>query len=507
MFTEKDLTQIQSHGLKLETVEEQVKNFKEGFPPSKLVAPALIDKGIKAIDEDDISMYSELYTSYASDHKVVKFVPASGAATRMFKSLFGFRSAYNGTDEAYEELVSDQSEGSMFDFFKRLEKFAFYEDLRQVFKSSGTELSEAHLKRAYVEILDYLLDEKGLDYGSLPKGLLKFHNYDQGARTPVEEHVVEGSQYSMSNGSEVHLHFTVSPEHQPKFEVHVAEIQSKYEAQYGVKIHVSYSIQKPSTDTIAVDLNNEPFRENDGSLLFRPAGHGALLENLKDIDADVIFIKNIDNVVPDHLKGDTITYKKVIAGVLADIQSKVFEYLNMLDNGVTTEELSEIQAFANDELGIEVASNITCDGLHQVLNRPIRVCGMVKSEGDPGGGPFWVEGVNGSVSLQVVETAQIDLKNSDQKEIFNKATHFNPADLACGVRDYKGNKFDLMEFRDPSTGFITQKSKDGKDLKAQELPGLWNGSMAHWNTIFVEVPVTTFNPVKAVTDLLNEAHQ
>ena len=507
MFTDKDIQQITAHGLELATVKEQIKNFKDGFPPSDLVAPALEGSGIMVPDEASQAAFASAYEAYAKEHKVVKFVPASGAATRMFKNLFSFRSTYDRSDTAYEKLVANQSEGSMFDFFKRLEQFAFYHDLKVAFKSSGTDLAEAHLKRAYNDILDCLLDDKGLGYGSLPKGLLKFHNYETGARTPVEEHMVEGSQYATSLGNEVHLHFTVSPEHQAKFEAHVGEIQSTYESKYGVSIHVTYSIQKPSTDTIAVDMDNEPFRESDGSLLFRPAGHGALLENLNDIDADIVFIKNIDNVVPDHLKPDTITYKKVIAGILADTQAKVFGYLNKLDASVTTEEMTEIQSFVNERLGMQVDANVTREELHAILNRPIRVCGMVKSEGDPGGGPFWVRGGDGSVSLQVVETAQIDLTSSAQKEVFGKATHFNPVDLVCGVRNYKGEKFDLMKYRDPSTGFITQKSKDGKDLKAQELPGLWNGSMAYWNSIFVEVPISTFNPVKAVTDLLLPAHQ
>jgi hypothetical protein len=507
MFTEKDQQQIKAHGLELSTVEQQIRHFEEGFPPSKLVEPALEGNGLKIVDEDELSSLSDVYAAYAKNHKVVKFVPASGAATRMFKNLFSFRSSYDHSEAAYEKLVADQSQGSMFDFFKRLEYFAFYDDLKVAFKSSGTDLAEAHLKREYNQILDYLLDDKGLGYGSLPKGLLKFHNYEGGARTPVEEHMVEGSQYATSMGEEVHLHFTVSPEHQSRFEAHVAEIQPVYEKEFGVTIHVTYSIQKPSTDTIAVDMNNQPFREADGTLLFRPAGHGALLENLNDIDADMVFIKNIDNVVPDHLKPDTITYKQVIGGIMADIQTRLFGYLEQLDKGVSIEEMTEIQNFANEHLGIKVDSNISREELKEILNRPIRVCGMVKSEGDPGGGPFWVEGEGGSITLQVVETAQINLKDSDQKEVFGKATHFNPVDIVCGTKNYKGEKFDLMKYRDPSTGFITQKSKDGKDLKAQELPGLWNGSMAHWNSIFVEVPVSTFNPVKAVTDLLLPAHQ
>jgi hypothetical protein len=507
MFSQQDLAQIKQHGLTTETVDKQILNFKNGFPPSVLAAPSLVASGIQSLDEDEKETLCEAYETYSKDHQVVKFVPASGAASRMFKKLFAFAGSYKGTDKEYQSLVADQSAGSMFDFFKNLEKFAFYEDLKTKYKeSTGVDLAEAHVKRDYVSILIHLLESKGLDYGSLPKGLLKFHNYEEGARTPVEEHLVEASEYAVCGENDVFIHFTVSPEHQPKFEAHVASIQNAYEEKYSISIHVSYSVQKPSTDTIAVDLENAPFRESDGSLLFRPAGHGALLENLNDIDADIIFLKNIDNVVPDHLKPETVINKKVIAGILVDVQSKVFTYLRKLEGDVDQSLLNEIRLFAEDKLGIRVPESAGKEELQSILNRPIRVCGMVKSDGDPGGGPFWVT-AQGKTSLQVVETAQIDLKDETQKKIFNQATHFNPVDLVCAVRDYQGNKFDLMQFRDPSTGFVTEKSKDGKDLKAQELPGLWNGSMANWNTIFVEVPLITFNPVKAVTDLLKPEHQ
>lgn len=507
MFSSKDLKQITDHGLSLETVQEQISNFERGFPPSYLSAPSLTDQGIKMLTEDEKEHLCELFEQYSRNHQVVKFVPASGAATRMFKQLFAFSKSYKGTDEEYKALIKDQSSGSMFDFFKQLEKFAFYEDLKESFKKNeGVELTEAHMKRAYVDILKNLLDESGLSYGSLPKGLLKFHRYEDEARTPVEEHLVEASEYAVCRGQEVHLHFTVSPEHQPKFESHVSEIKESYQKKYGIVINVNYSIQKPSTDTIAVDMQNAPFREEDGSLLFRPAGHGALLENLNEIEADLIFIKNIDNVVPDHLKPETVIYKKVIAGVLVETQAKIFNYIQKLNEDSSEELLKEIKTFAEQHLGIKLSGTLERNELYEILDRPIRVCGMVKSEGDPGGGPFWVT-TNGQTSLQVVETAQIDLKESKQKEIFNQATHFNPVDLVCGVRNHKGEKFDLMQFRDPSTGFVTEKSKDGKDLKAQELPGLWNGSMANWNTVFVEVPLITFNPVKAVTDLLKDEHQ
>ncbi len=507
MFSSDDLSQIQQHGLAIETVEEQISNYKNGFPPSALAASSLVGSGIKSIDDQEKESLCKAFEKYAKSHRVVKFVPASGAASRMFKKLFAFAESYKGGEEEYKGLVADRARGSMFDFFKNIERFAFYEDLKTAYKTStGVDLAEAHVKREYVNIIKHLLESPGLEYGRLPKGLLKFHNYEDGPRTPVEEHLVEAGEYAICGDKEVHIHFTVSPEHQPKFENHISHIQQAYEERYGISIQVSYSTQKPSTDTIAVDLENEPYREEDGRLLFRPAGHGALLENLNDIDADVVFLKNIDNVVPDHLKPETVVNKKVIGGILVAVQEKVFSYIDRLESDFNDLLLEEIREFAEKDLGVKVSSKADREELISILNRPIRICGMVKSEGDPGGGPFWVK-AKGLTSLQIVETAQIDLSDEAQRSVFNQATHFNPVDLVCGVKDYRGKKFDLMRFRDASAGFVTEKSKGGKSLKAQELPGLWNGSMANWNTVFVEVPLITFNPVKEVTDLLKPEHQ
>ena len=504
MFSAADHQQIQDHGLELSTIEKQIAYFKNGFPPSRLKAPTIKDKGILVLDESGIAKSVADYQSLSSDKRVVKFVPASGAASRMFKKLFAFMESYQGSDEDYNSLVADQKPGTVYEFLKRLEDFAFYDDLSDQFKADKT-LQQSHLEREYVTIISKLLGNEGLNYGSLPKGLLKFHRENGGIRTPVEEHVVEGCQYAKGADGSVAIHFTVSPEHQSAFEAHVESLRKSYESKYDCKLQVSYSIQQPGTDTIAVDLENEPFRNADGSLLFRPAGHGALLANLNDIDADVVFLKNIDNVVPDRLKDETIKYKQVIGGLLLDIQASIFKYCKQIDAGEAN--LSEIQHFVASRLGYRTDDTLSAEQLKDILNRPIRVCGMVKSEGDPGGGPFWVDNGNGSESLQIVETAQIDLSDAGQKEVFNGATHFNPVDVVCAVRNYKGEKFDLMEFRDPETGFVTEKSKDGKALKAQELPGLWNGSMAHWNTLFVEVPLITFNPVKTVNDLLKAEHQ
>jgi hypothetical protein len=512
MFNPKDLTQISDHPLKIEDVNYQIEKFKNGFPPTMLQAPSVDGQGLMILPPTEVDKLADYYQTNLAGKNIVKFVPASGAATRMFKTLYGFISKYTGSNSDYEKMIADQSSGSVFTFFKELQRFAFYEDLKQAFKRNhGQSLEEAQLKRDYVKILKTLLDADGLDYGSLPKGLLKFHVMEGASRTPVEEHMVEGAEYAKDASGNVKLHFTVSPEHQSKFEAHVSSIKGKYEAKYGVKISVSYSIQKPSTDTIAVNLDNSPFREDDGALLFRPAGHGALLENLNDIDADIVFIKNIDNVVPDHLKPETTKYKQVLGGLLISYQKKVGDALANLNQGKC---LDEAIALLEDHLGYKFGSSLDGKSTEEKfeivklkLNRPLRVCGMVKSEGDPGGGPFWVNAADGSTSLQIVESAQIDFTNEGQNAVFQNATHFNPADLACFLKDVDGKKFDLLSFRDPDTGFITQKSKDGKDLKAQELPGLWNGAMAGWSSVFVEVPIVTFNPVKSVNDLLKAEHQ
>ncbi len=507
MLSDSDLNQIEKHGLTQEKVNQQIDAFKNGFPPAKLTAPALEGDGLLKMDDAQVTAAMRAYDEGLGDLGIVKFVPASGAATRMFKKLFAFVSDYKGTDEDYQQLVADQGKGSIFEFFKNIEQFAFYEELAEKYKAlHGKSLQEAQLSREYVSIINTLLNAEGLDYGSLPKGLLSFHRDTDSVRTPVEEHVVEGCQYAKQSNKTVAIHFTVSPEHMDAFKSHVESIRQSYESTFDCQLDISYSVQNPGTDTIAVDLDNEPFRNADGSLLFRPAGHGALLENLDSIKTDIIFLKNIDNVVPDRLKDQTIQYKKVIGGILLQLQEKVFGYLGEIDS-MDDSKLSEVAQFIESDLGYKFGGSCSREDLKAVLNRPIRVCGVVKSEGDPGGGPFWVADEQGNVSLQIVETAQINLDDPGQKQIFNSATHFNPVDVVCAVKDHQGQSFNLMNHFDPQAGFVTEKSKDGRALKAQELPGLWNGSMAHWNTIFVEVPVITFNPVKTVNDLLKEQHQ
>lgn len=498
MFIEKDIQQIKERGSDLSVVEEQVRYFEKGFPFLQLSKAATVGDGIIRLTDDEIAQVISEFDKSAADGEIalLKFVPASGAATRMFKSLFSY-------------LQDDKKDKSVDEFFAKLNDFAFYEDLKTSLAADGHEIESADEKT----IAAYFLTAKGLGYGELPKGLLKFHNYAERSRTPLEEHLVEGAKYANA-GSNVQIHFTVSPEHRDKFEKLVVEAVPSYQTQYGVRYIVSFSEQKSSTDTIAVNLDNTPFREKDDSLLFRPAGHGALLENLGQLDADIIFIKNIDNVVPDSIKGDTITYKKALAGIVLKYQKSVFAYLDKLAGNVDATLLAELDGFFRNELcvippaGFESWSDEKKkEYFVGKLDRPLRACGMVKNQGEPGGGPFWAENADGSSSLQIVESAQVDVDNADQNSIFKNSTHFNPVDLVCAVKNKKGELYDLKKFRDPLTGFITGKSKDGKDLKAQELPGLWNGAMADWNTLFVEVPLITFNPVKTVNDLLREQHQ
>ena len=511
MLTKEDLKLLQSKGIDPKTIDIQIDNFKRGFPFIKLIKPATIKDGIRAFGPKDVQRLADYYLSNYKGYEVLKFVPASGAASRMFKSLFEF-SALESDQQQNEALKKDPSVQS---FIKRLSDFAFYSDLVTALENSGLSLVHLLAENDYRTIINFLLSEPGLNYANLPKGLLSFHRYPDGSRMAIEEHLVEGANYCKDKHGRVAVHFTISPEHADRFIDEINRVKDKYEEFFDVTYEITFSIQKSSTDTIAVDLQNRPFREADGSLLFRPAGHGALIENLNDREGEIIFIKNIDNIVPDRIKADTYLFKRIIGGYLIEIQEIIFEYMEALEKGnVDDEDLKAILKFAKKELSIEPPADFKSlpqiekiDYLFNKFNRPLRVCGMVKNEGEPGGGPFWVQNSEGEHSLQIVESSQIDIKDSIQKEIFGQATHFNPVDLVCGVRDYKGHNFDLHEYVDASTGFISIKSKDGLSLKAQELPGLWNGAMADWNTVFVEVPIITFNPVKTINDLLRNEHQ
>ena len=505
MLTEQDLKQIKEKGISAEKLENQLEQFKTGFPFLKLEAAAGIGRGIMAPDESSRKQYVNAWEAYKGDGKrVVKFVPASGAASRMFKDMFAF------VDAPYDVPTTDFEKR----YFDNIKKFAFYDALNAACqKNEGKDIEALIAEGNYKAVAANMLKKEGLNYGQLPKGLLLFHKYEEGARTPMEEHLVEGALYAASAG-EAHVHFTVSHEHMELFKAKVAEKADGYSKKYGIKYDITFSEQKPSTDTVAANADNTPFRNDDGSLLFRPGGHGALIENLNEIDADVIFVKNIDNVVPDRLKGDTVEWKQVIAGVLVTLQQKAFDYLRLLDTGkYTHEQIEEMIRFVQQDLCCRKADIKELEDaelviyLRKKLNRPMRVCGVVKNVGEPGGGPFLTYNQDGTVSLQILESSQIDKSNTAYMEMFTKGTHFNPVDLVCAVKDYKGEPFNLPEYVDKTTGFISSKSKNGKELKALELPGLWNGAMSDWNTVFVEVPLTTFNPLKTVNDLLREEHQ
>lgn len=468
---------MEEHGLTPAALETQLKNFREGFPFLPVTRAASCGDGIRVLDAAGIEQAAARYDRAKESLRVVKFVPASGAATRMFKDLFEFVREGRRTAVVGELLANRR-------------RFAFWPELRTIIGDDADEL------RTVENIV-----AEGLRYGETPKGLVSFHRYGDEVRKAVEEHLVEGAQYAAAGG-EVKIHFTVSPEHLTRFEALLAEKIPGYESRFGVKYRISFSVQDPSTDTLAVNPDCTPFRRADGRLLFRPAGHGALIGNLGKIDADIVFVKNIDNVTTDARRSDTVLYKKALAGVLLALQVRIFEYLMALE--VPGAELEPIAAFIENELCVKLPKDYGTALLRQVLDRPIRVCGMVRNEGEPGGGPFWVAGADGLETLQIAESNQIA---PEKRELMRSATHFNPVDLVCSFRTSKGGRFDLREFVDPATGFISRKSDGGRELLAQELPGLWNGAMARWNTVFVEVPITTFSPVKVVTDLLRPEHQ
>lgn len=502
MLTEKDLQQINERNVTEEQVERQVAQLKRGTAYVKLVRPATIGDGILRMSPEQINEMSRAFDEDKEYYRFTKFVPASGAASRMFKDLFAF--VENGEETKFTEV-----------FFAHIHCFAFTDDLGKACqKLYGLGIDAMLENGRQVEVVKALLLEDGLGYGKLPKALLKFHHYEGFDRLAIEEHLVEAARYATDNGGVARLHFTVSTEHEKPFLEAIHSVQSQYEHDYGVRYDITYSFQKPSTDTVAIDANGELFRESDGKLLFRPGGHGALIENLNDLQQEIVFIKNIDNIVLESKSAATITFKKVLAGLLLKLQQQTFEYLEVLDGGdVTEEELSEMIAFARRQLMIDIPGFVEqydvyekTDFLYDCLNRPMRVCGMVKNEGEPGGGPFWVKNQNDEVSLQIIESSQINHGKTDQEEIFKASTHFNPVDLVCGCWNYKGEAFNLTDYVDPNTGFVSSKSKDGRELKALELPGLWNGAMADWITVFVEVPIETFNPVKTVNDLLKPMH-
>ena len=508
-LTEKDQKQLESKGISKETMLGHFQTFKEGIPFVNLENAAVIGNGILKFSDEEEKELISFYDSKLKDLDILKFVPASGAASRMFKALFAFLNAYDPNNETLQAYLERTNDKDILKFSSGLERFPFYD---KVTESIGTSF-ESEGEKVYKFVAE-LLGDNALNYGFYPKGLLPFHKYANSTATPFEEHLKEGALYAGSNGK-AKLHFTISEQHEQMFGDEFKASGPKVSADTGVTYDVDYSFQKASTDTLAVDMNNEPFRNEDGSVLFRPGGHGALIQNLNEQDADIIFIKNIDNVAVMKDAKAVADSKKVLASVLLKEQEKAFEFAALLDNGEADDAtIEDIKNFLKTNLNVRFSEEFDSKSisdkvnvLKDKINRPIRICGMVKNEGEPGGGPFWVTNSKGEVSLQIIESAQIDMNNSQQADILKNATHFNPVDLVCAVRNYKGEKYDLLKFVDEKQGFITGKTKDGKELKALELPGLWNGAMAFWNTIFVEVPLVTFNPVKSVVDLLKDSHQ
>ncbi|MBQ9417030.1 MAG: DUF4301 family protein [Bacteroidales bacterium] len=500
--TAEDLRQMAQLGLTEEQLQAQIENFRNGFPKVHLADAATPSNGgIRMLTDKEIAHYEEQYRKLKKGKRLLKFVPASGAATRMFKELYAFAATYYGVSGNFGKEFPEVKT-----FLEHLRTFAFWGDLKACMEEADLDIEDYLARGDYSTIINFLLKKQYLGYGELPKALLKFHRYGEVQRTPLEEHIVEGALYAQESDHSVRLHFTVSPEHRSAFRRKLREVRPYYESTLGIKLSVSLSEQKHYTDTISVDEQNMPLRDEEGHLIFRPGGHGALIENLAEQRADLIFIKNIDNVVPDWMKHTTVIYKQALAGMLLELREKICSALHVLDHQPDSNTIEEIARFATGTLGLPLPSPITPQMLHQALNRPLRVCGMVRNLGEPGGGPFIVEDTQGNRSLQIIESAQINHKDPQQEALFQAATHFNPVDLVCCTKDYRGRYFDLRRYIDPSTGFISKKTKGATTLKTQELPGLWNGAMAHWITLFVEVPVATFNPVKTVNDLLRKEH-
>ncbi len=504
LFTAADVRQIRAEGLSEAQVLEQIALFQSGFSPVALNRPCTVDDGIVVIPAEAQSGFVQRHEQECRKNRMLKFVPASGAASRMFKEWFEFLG--KGT------FPFDTAGG---EFLRDLRRFAFFEDLRAAVARQGGNLESWMAEKRYGNILNCILTEEGLNYGNHPKALLKFHDYPDGSRAAIEEHLVEAALYARGGDGICRVHFTLSGEHEESVRKHLSRMRPYYERQYGVSFDVSLSIQSPSTNTLAVDLENHPFRDETGKLVFRPGGHGALLVNMNGLDeGDIVFLKNIDNIVPDRLKSATVHCKKVLSGCLVSLQEEIFRWLIKMDEGPLTEdEYRAIIRFCREKLYVDFWPGFNdlpaADRQRFVfsrLHRPVRVCGMVKNEGEPGGGPFWVDEPDGTQSVQIIEESQIDSHSGSQRAIWSAATHFNPVDLVCGVRDYRGRKFDLMQFVNRKTFSISRKSEKGSVLRALELPGLWNGSMHDWTTVFVEVPVETFNPVKIVYDLLRPQH-
>lgn len=504
-ISEADKKILKTKNISEELLEKQLKRFRDGFEPLNIVEAATCEKGINKYGEDEMTDYISFYEKNSKDYELLKFIPSSGAATRMFKKLFEFRNNYKGEADEYREFVSDTSDSSVYSFFSNINKFPFFDELETLcYDKIDMSVDDMIEKHQYLELLDLILMPEGLNLGFKPKALIKFHRYEEKTRTPIAEHLVS-AVHLLEGQQKYNIHFTVTRESLADFKKEADYYANVLKEKHGITLVTTYSFQESSTDTVAATIDNEFFRKENGELLFRPGGHGALIHNLNNMTQDVIFLKNIDNVVPDWNKDKNIPYEKLLGGVLLSYQQKIFSYIEKLEKGASSKLQKEIKAFINDELCYDFVGG-TEQQLINILNRPLRVCGMVVNEGEPGGGPFYVKNNDGTSGLQIVESSQINLEDEHQKHIFEKSTHFNPVDIVCGVKNYKGEKFDLLKFVDEEAGFISNKSLNGRKLKALELPGLWNGAMTFWNTIFVEVPDFTFNPVKTIADLLRPQH-
>lgn len=511
-LTIKDYADIHNRGIGLDKVTAQLNNFKTGISKIVLKKPAVINDGIFKLPKASAEEYAAYFEAKKNNFKLTKFVPASGAASRMFKFLNEFMVNFNPENDTINAYINRKNDTALNTFLVGLEKFPFYNTIMDVVKQNPNYNEWSESTRSYNFIKTMLQDEQ-FDFANKPKGILPFHQCKNYVATPVCEHLTESVTYSESK-KKSNVHFTISEEHLDGFLDAITAAKEGVEKESGTAIDFSFSYQHKKTDTIAVAMDNVPFREADGTILFRPGGHGALIENLNNLETDIVFVKNIDNVSNNNLETISL-YKKALAGGLIELQEQVFIYLERIDEGdVNENEVNEIFTFAKEQLAQHIpedVSKFTHDNkvayAREVLNRPIRVCGMVKNEGEPGGGPFWVEEEKGRLSLQIVESSQIDTENANQKAILSQSTHFNPVDLVCGLKNYKGEYFNLNEYVDEGTGFIVTKNRLGKDVKSYELPGLWNGAMAGWITVFAEVPLETFSPVKTVNDLLKPAHQ
>ena len=508
-----DFVQIYNRGISIKNVKQQLHFLQNGISKAKLLKPALIGDGIYRLSEQEIESKATFFEENKYSLKILKFVPASGAATRMFKFLITFLEEYDLKNESINDYIQRKKDTELALFIESKEKFPFFESIDAILKNKIPEFEKLNKDEKNFNFVKVLLSSEFFDFANKPKGILPFHNYNSYIATPIEEHLKECISYCNANGNS-QLHFTVSEAHQPQFEAIVKLVKSDLENQTNLDLSVSYSYQNKNTDTLAVDLQNQAFKNNLNELVFRPGGHGSLIENLNRLNADIIFIKNIDNVNYGNNQQITL-YKNALAGILIDLQQQVFSFLKIVENNkLTPKKLEEIKAFLQEKLFINISDSFEELSLEiknkfivKALNKPIRVCGMVKNEGEAGGGPFWVINREGEISLQIVESSQVDLDDKQQSDILSAATHFNPVDLVCGMKNYKNERFDLTNFIDQNSGFIVDKNVVGKKIKGYELPGLWNGAMSSWLTIFVEVPLATFNPVKTVNDLLKPAHQ